>query len=59
MAGYLFTRDPLQSAAYGAVSASFIVESLGARRPPHFKETIALQRLNNLLHNLPPAEILP
>lgn len=59
MAGYLFTRDPLQSAAYGAVSASFIVESLGARRPPHFKETIALQRLKSLLRNLPPAEILP
>jgi sugar/nucleoside kinase (ribokinase family) len=36
LAGYLETRDPVQAACYGTVSASFCVENLGAlptRRP--------------------------
>lgn len=59
MAGYLFTRDPVLSAAYGAVSASFIVESLGARRPAHFLESLAQKRLQQLQDQSPAAEVLP
>jgi cytidine kinase len=56
MAGYSFTRDPVQAAVYGAVSASFVVESLGARRPAHFHPSIADQRLTDLQARLPEFE---
>lgn len=59
MAGFLLTRDPLLAAAYGAVSASFIVENLGARRPAHFQEFLARKRLEQLQHQLPEAGFLP
>jgi len=59
MAGYIFTRDPLLAAVYGTVSASFIVESLGARRSAHYQESLAQQRLNDLQNHLPRAENLP
>lgn len=59
MAGYLFTRDPVLSAAYGAVSASFIVESLGARRPAHFLESLAQKRLQQLQDQSPAAGVIP
>jgi sugar/nucleoside kinase (ribokinase family) len=58
MAGLSFTHDPLQAAAYGAISASFIVESLGARKPGHFQKSTADQRLADLLNKIPAAEIL-
>lgn len=56
MAGYMFTCDPLQAAAYGAVSASFIVESLGARKPGHFQKKLAEQRLAEMLKKIPVPE---
>ena len=56
MAGYLFTHDPLQAAAYGAVSASFIVESLGARKPNHYQKELAEQRLTTILMKIPSPE---
>lgn len=56
MAGYIATRNPLMAAAYGAVSASFVVESLSARCPLHFRESLAFQRLDGMLRNLPPFE---
>jgi sugar/nucleoside kinase (ribokinase family) len=52
MAGYWYTRDPLQGAAYGAVSASFIVECLGARKPSHYQKDLAEQRLAGILKTL-------
>ncbi len=56
MAGYIQTRDPLQAAAHGAVSASFIVESLGARKPDNYQKELADQRLADLLKKIPAPE---
>jgi sugar/nucleoside kinase (ribokinase family) len=49
MAGFIITRDYLQAAAYGAVSASFIVESLGARKTDNFQKALAEQRLAEMV----------
>ncbi len=56
MAGFMLTRDPLRAAAHGAVSASFIVESLGARKPDHYQKELAEQRLTDLLKKIPAPE---
>jgi sugar/nucleoside kinase (ribokinase family) len=58
LAGISHTHDPLQAAAYGAVSASFIIESLGARKSDHFQKPIADQRLKDLQKRILPAENL-
>jgi ribokinase len=57
MAGYMYTHDPLQAAAYGAVSASFIVESLGARKPSHYQKELAELRLAGMLKKIPTPKI--
>jgi sugar/nucleoside kinase (ribokinase family) len=58
IAGLIRTRDPLQAAAYGAVSASFIVESLGAICPAHYTPALAQARLAAFQKTLPKQPIL-
>lgn len=53
MAGLILAQDPVEAAAYGAVSASFVVESLGAIRPAHFHRKLAERRLEQLLQAIP------
>jgi sugar/nucleoside kinase (ribokinase family) len=49
MAGLALRKDDVEAAAYGAVSASYVVESLGASRPPHFNPSDAGERLRKVL----------
>jgi sugar/nucleoside kinase (ribokinase family) len=56
MAGYKFTHDPLLAAAHGAVSASFIVESLGARKPSHYQKELVESRLAEMFKKIPERE---
>lgn len=37
-------KDPLDAACWGTVTASFVVESIGAVMPPHFDRALALGR---------------
>ena len=57
MAGLILDKDPVKAAAYGAVSASFIVESLGAQCPAHYTAQEAERRLEELLAGLPQVPI--
>lgn len=53
LAGMKITNNPIISAAYGAVSASFIVESMGAKRPVHYTPELAASRFASLKATLP------
>jgi sugar/nucleoside kinase (ribokinase family) len=56
MAGLIITRDFLQASAYGTVSSSFIVESLGARKPDHYQKELAEKRLAKMFKIIPAPE---
>jgi ribokinase len=53
MAGYMETGNPVIAAAYGSVSASFIVESWAALRPQHHTQELAKIRLDQVIRLLP------
>jgi ribokinase len=55
LAGYLETRNPLQAACYGTVSASFCVENLGAIPAKRVTRAEAEQRLQTLVEKLEPS----
>jgi ribokinase len=57
VAGLILGRDPVKAAAYGAVSASFVVESLGAQCPRHYSIEEARHRLEVVLAELPHAPV--
>lgn len=48
LAGYWLTRDPLTSALYGTVSASYVVEAIGALATPQPTVAEALERVQAL-----------
>ncbi len=49
LAGMFLTRDIISACAFGTVSASFIVESLGVTRPRNYHVLTAKRRLNALM----------
>ncbi len=49
MAGLALSGDEVEAAAYGTVSASYVVESLGAARPPSFNPQDARRRLDQVV----------
>lgn len=54
LAGYLLTGDPIMAALYGTVSASYVVEAIGAlatRQPPL---TEARMRLTSMIEKIAP-----
>lgn len=53
LAGLIRSGDLRIAAAHGTVSSSFVIESLGARRPPNFDRRIAAQRLEALARSIP------
>lgn len=53
MAGYIKERDTFKASAYGAVSASFIVESIGAVKPHTYTRQKAMERLEKVLQTNP------
>lgn len=53
LAGLLASGDVVTAAAYGTVSSSFVLESLGARRPPHFDSALAARRLEGVVRSIP------
>lgn len=53
LAGLLASGDVVTAAAYGTVSSSFVLESLGARRPPHFDGALAARRLEGVVRSIP------
>ncbi len=53
LAGLLSSGDMVTAAAYGTVSSSFVLESLGARRPPHFDRALAGRRLEAVVRSIP------
>lgn len=53
LAGLIASGDVVTAAAYGTVSSSFVVESLGARRPPHFDKAVAARRLEEVVRGIP------
>ena len=52
MAGLALTGSKVDAAAYGTVSASYVVESLGAARPEHFDPSAARRRLKRVLRTV-------
>ncbi|GAC1524345.1 MAG: hypothetical protein NVS2B16_32830 [Chloroflexota bacterium] len=48
MAALADGKDPLDAACWGAVAASFVVESVGAIMPEHFAPDVALHRFTTL-----------
>lgn len=57
LAGYMITNDMITSCAYGATSASFIVESIGAIPPNKFTKAEAQKRLNFISKRIKKLEI--
>jgi len=53
LAGLMASGDVVTAAAYGTVSSSFVLESLGARRPPHFDRALAARRLEEVVRTIP------
>ena len=53
LAGLILAGDVVTAAAYGTVSASFVLESLGARVPPHFSRALAGERLEGVVRSIP------
>ena len=53
LAGLIASGDVVTAAAYGTVSSSFVLESLGARRPVHFDRALAGQRLEEVVRTIP------
>ena len=53
LAGLMASGDVVTAAAYGTVSSSFILESLGARRPAHFDRSLAATRLEQVVRTIP------
>jgi len=49
LAGLIQAGDVVTAAAYGTVSSSFVVESLGARSPAHFTRKLAARRLEEVV----------
>ncbi len=53
MAGFMKTKDYFRASAFGAVSSSFIVESIGAIKPDTYSSKRAEKRLMDLLEKNP------
>lgn len=53
LAGMILSGDVVTAAAYGTVSSSFVLESLGARVPRHFTRELAAQRLEHVVRTIP------
>lgn len=52
LAGMILSGDVVTAAAYGTVSSSFVLESLGARVPPHYSRAGASQRLEQVVRTI-------
>jgi sugar/nucleoside kinase (ribokinase family) len=53
LAGMILAGDVVTAAAYGTVSSSFVLESLGARLAPHFSTDLAASRLEQVVRTVP------
>ena len=53
LAGLIKCGDVVTAAAYGTVSSSFVLESLGARHPAHFDRGLAAKRLEEVVRTIP------
>lgn len=53
LAGLIKSGDVVTAAAYGTVSSSFVLESLGARHPAHFDRALAAARLEEVVRTIP------
>ena len=53
LAGMLLSGDVTTAAAYGTVSSSFVLESLGARVATHFSRDLAARRLEQVVRTIP------
>jgi sugar/nucleoside kinase (ribokinase family) len=53
LAGLILSGDVVTAAAYGSVSSSFVLESLGARVPGHFTRELATRRLEQVVRTIP------
>lgn len=53
LAGLIKSGDVVTAAAYGTVSSSFVLESLGARHPAHFDRSLAAARLEEVARTIP------
>lgn len=53
LAGMILAGDVVTAAAYGAVSSSFVLESLGARVAAHFTPELAARRLALVVRSIP------
>lgn len=53
LAGMMLSGDVVTAAAYGTVSSSFVLESLGARVARHFSTEIAGRRLEQVVRTIP------
>jgi sugar/nucleoside kinase (ribokinase family) len=53
LAGMILSGDVVTAAAYGTVSSSFVLESLGARVARHFSRELAARRLEQVVRTIP------
>lgn len=53
LAGMILSGDVVTAAAYGTVSSSFVLESLGARVAAHFDANVAGRRLEQVVRTIP------
>jgi ribokinase len=53
LAGMMLSGNVVTAAAYGTVSSSFVLESLGARMPQHFTRELAERRLEYVVRTIP------
>jgi sugar/nucleoside kinase (ribokinase family) len=53
LAGMILSGDVVTAAAYGTVSSSFVLESLGARVARRFSRSIAASRLEQVVRTIP------
>jgi sugar/nucleoside kinase (ribokinase family) len=53
LAGMILSGEVVTAAAYGTVSSSFVLESLGARVARHFSRDLAARRLEQVVRTIP------